>query len=176
MTGRLELVALSTFMKFLRNLVLGIVVVSAALYGLRLWEMRDPHPPERMGRGTIATPVNKIVRCGLQRALRFSDLEGEQNGVDEAAPLAGHVLSPADVRQLTVYAELVRRRELMATTPDLMLLYPFVGPPAECIPDRVAAWNGSTFWLMPVLVRAQDFVGTAIRFPVFEAPAIDPVP
>ena len=118
----------------------------------------------------------KHLAKGLQRALRFSDFEGEQNGVDETAPLAGHVLSPADVRQLTVYAELVRRRERMATPPDLMLLYPFVGPPGECIPDRVAAWNGSTFWLMPVLVRAQDFVGTAIRFPVFEAPAIEPVP
>jgi len=114
----------------------------------------------------------KHLAKGLQRALRFSDLEGEQNTVDELAPLAGHVLSPADVRQLTVYAELVRRRERMATRPDLMLLYPFVGPPGECIPGRVAAWNGSAFWLMPVPVRAQDFVGTAIRFPVLEAPAV----
>ena len=55
-----------------------------------------------------------------------------------------------DVRQLTVYAELVRRRERLATPPSLMLLYPFVGPPSECIADSVAAWNGSKFWLMPV--------------------------
>jgi len=47
-------------MKFLRNLVLGIVVVSAALYGFRLWGMRDPHPHERMGRGTIAIEGARI--------------------------------------------------------------------------------------------------------------------
>ena len=52
-----------------------------------------------------------------------------------------------------------------------MLLYPFVGPPDECIADGVAAWNGSMFWLVPVLVRAQDIVGNAIRFPAFEASA-----
>ena len=119
----------------------------------------------------------KHLAKGQQRALRFSDLPGEQqNRIDEVVPLAGHILSPADVRQLTVYAELVRRRERLAAPPDLMLLYPFVGPPGECIPDRVAAWNGSMFWLMPVLLRAQDIVGTAIRFPVFADPAIEPVP
>ncbi len=47
-------------MKFLRRLVLGIIVVSAAVYGFRLWEMRDPHPPERMGRGTMAIQGARI--------------------------------------------------------------------------------------------------------------------
>jgi predicted amidohydrolase len=41
-------------MKFLKRLVLGIIVVSAVVFGFRLWEMRDPHPAERVGRGTIA--------------------------------------------------------------------------------------------------------------------------
>jgi 5-methylcytosine-specific restriction endonuclease McrBC regulatory subunit McrC len=118
----------------------------------------------------------KHLAKGQQRALRFSDLPGEQNRVDEVVPLAGHVLSPADIRQLTVYAELVRRRERLVAPPDLMLLYPFVGPPGGCIPDRVAAWNGSTFWLMPVQVRAQDIIGAAIRFPVLEAPAVESIP
>lgn len=118
----------------------------------------------------------KHLAKGQQRALRFNDLSGEQSRMDEVAALAGHILSPADVRQLTVYAELVRRRERLAAPPDLMLLYPFVGPPGECIPDRVATWNGSMFWLMPVQVRAQDVIGNAIQFPVLEAPAIDPIP
>jgi hypothetical protein len=42
-----------------------------------------------------------------QQALRFRDLETEENDPD-SAPLAGQVLSPADVRQLTVYAQLVQ--------------------------------------------------------------------
>jgi hypothetical protein len=50
----------------------------------------------------------------------------------------------------------------------LVLLYPFVGPAIECLPDNVTTWNGSRFWLMPVLVKAQTSVGDAIRFPAFE--------
>jgi len=86
--------------------------------------------------------------------------------------LAGEVLSPADVRQLTVYAELARRRELLVTPPVLMLLYPFIGSPDEAIADSVVAWNGSTFWLMPVQVRVLDIIGNAIQFPVIEVPAV----
>ena len=103
-----------------------------------------------------------------QRALRFSDLDTDENGLEESGVLAGRILNPNDVRQLTVYAELVQRRDELATPPSLMLLYPFVGPLSECIADSVAAWNGSKFWLMPVHVRAQDIVGNAIRFPALE--------
>jgi len=110
----------------------------------------------------------KHLAKGYNGALHFADFEGEQNGLDEFAPLAGHVLSAADVRQITVYAELVRLREEVAIPPTLMLLYPFVGLSSECIGDSVVAWNGSTFWLMPVQVRVQDFVGNAIRFPAIE--------
>lgn len=46
-------------MKFLRNLVLGIFVVSAALYAFRLWEMRDPRPRERMGRGRLPSRAHE---------------------------------------------------------------------------------------------------------------------
>jgi hypothetical protein len=101
---------------------------------------------------------------GQHGALHFSDLKDEQNGVDGFTSLAGEVLSPADIRQLTVYAELVRRRERLATPPVLILVYPFIGS-GECIADRVVAWNGSVFWLVPVEVRSQAIVGNAIRFP-----------
>jgi hypothetical protein len=50
-----------------------------------------------------------------------------------------------------------------------MLLYPFVGTAEQCVSDGVIAWNGSKFWLMPVQVKTQDFVGDAIRFPLIEA-------
>ena len=110
----------------------------------------------------------KHLAKGQQQALRFRDLETEENEPD-SAPLAGQVLSPADVRQLTVYAQLVQLREQAATPPNLMLLYPFVGATEQCVSDCVNAWNGSKFWLTPVQVRAQDFIGDAIRFPLMEA-------
>lgn len=105
----------------------------------------------------------KHLAKGQQQSLRFRDLEREQNESDDIA-VAGRVLSAADVRQLTVYAELVRRREQLQMPPNLMLLYPFVGAAEECLPDRINAWNGSIFWLMPVQVRPLDFIGDAIRF------------
>jgi len=83
--------------------------------------------------------------------------------------LAGYVLSAADVRQLSVYAQLIRLREQATRPPNLMLLYPFVGTAEQCVSDSVIAWNGSKFWLTPVQVRTQDFVGEAIRFPLIGA-------
>ena len=111
----------------------------------------------------------KHLAKGQEQALRFRDLETEEDGSHDLVSLAGQVLSAADVRQLTVYAELVRQREQATTPPNLMLLYPFVGTAKQCASDSVFAWNGSKFWLMPVHVRAQEFVGDAIRFPLADA-------
>jgi 5-methylcytosine-specific restriction endonuclease McrBC regulatory subunit McrC len=110
----------------------------------------------------------KHLTKGYSHALRFSDLESRSENTDDLAPLAGQILSADDVRQLTVYAELVRLQGQLAKAPELMLLYPFVGPAIECLPHSVTAWNGSRFWLMPVLVKAQTSVGDAIRFPALE--------
>jgi 5-methylcytosine-specific restriction endonuclease McrBC regulatory subunit McrC len=59
-------------------------------------------------------------------------------------------LSPADVRQLTVYAEMTREKT-DGVAPSLALLYPFVG---DRLPDSSPgiAWNGSQFWIVPVRV------------------------
>jgi 5-methylcytosine-specific restriction endonuclease McrBC regulatory subunit McrC len=116
----------------------------------------------------------KHLAKGQQRALRFRDLESEENESDGFATLAGQVLSAADVRQLTTYAELVRLREELLAPPTLMLVYPFVGSAEQCISDRVTAWNGSVFWLTPVQVRAQDSIGEAICFPRMEAGTLEP--
>ena len=105
----------------------------------------------------------KHLAKGHSHALRFSDLEAEQS--DELAPLAGQILSAGDIRQLTVYAELFRLRGQLASFPGLMLLYPFVGPAIECLPDNVTTWNGSNSSLCLLLVKAQTSVGNAIRFP-----------
>src|ERR1019366_7948966 len=97
----------------------------------------------------------------------------EDNDTENTERLAGRVLSPDDVRQLSVYAELVQSRKQLETPAKLMLLYPFVGPPEECLPDMAKAWNGSEFWLIPVQVKAQDVVGNAIRSPHIEDAAIE---
>jgi 5-methylcytosine-specific restriction endonuclease McrBC regulatory subunit McrC len=109
----------------------------------------------------------KHLSKGQQQALRFRDLETEENEPD-SAPLAGRILSPGDVRQLTVYAQLVQLQEQAPAPPNLMLIYPFVGPAEQCVSDSVITWNGSKFWLTPVQVKAQDFIGDSIRFPAGE--------
>jgi hypothetical protein len=110
----------------------------------------------------------KHLTKGHSHALRFSELETESENSDELPLLAGRVLSAGDVRQLTVYAELVRLQGHLSKAPELMLLYPFVGSATECLPDNVTAWNGSRFWLVPVLVKAQTSMGDAIQLPASE--------
>ena len=110
----------------------------------------------------------KHLAKGQYQPLRFADLEGQDDDSDSPATLAGHLLSASDVRQLTVYAELFRLRERSVEPPQLMLLYPFVGSEREHSADSITTWNSSTFWLMPVLVKAQAAVGDAIRFPALE--------
>jgi hypothetical protein len=105
----------------------------------------------------------KHLAKGQHSALRFSDLEDEWHEQSELTPLAGQVLSPGDVRQLTVYAELVRQREKLETPPHIMLLYPFVGELSECLPDTCKTWNGSEFWLMPVYVKPLTSTTDVIR-------------
>ncbi len=117
----------------------------------------------------------KHLAKGQRRALRFGDLEGEQNASDDLDYLAGEVLSPGDIRQLTVYGELDRLRKQMDIPPNLMLLYPYVGSVDDGLPDSATAWNGSTFWLMPVHVKAQDSVGRAIQFSGVENAIFKPI-
>lgn len=105
----------------------------------------------------------KHLAKGQHRALRFQDLDKEPDA--DVETLAGHVLNPSDVRQVTTYAELARRQNQMDCPPHLMLLYPFIGAPGECQADQVIAWNGSTFWLMPVQMRRLESLRDAIRFP-----------
>jgi 5-methylcytosine-specific restriction endonuclease McrBC regulatory subunit McrC len=116
----------------------------------------------------------KHLAKAQQQALQFRDLEAENDEPYDPVSLAGRVLSAADVRQLTVYAELARLREQSTTPPNLMLLYPFVGTAEQCVSDSGIAWNGSVFWLTPVKVKAQDSIGDAIRFPYIEADTIAP--
>ena len=78
-----------------------------------------------------------------EHPLRFATPENEVN-----APRAGQVLSAADVRQLTVYAELQKGSGAL---PHLALLYPYAGS-AALKTDTAIAWNGAEFHLIPVRV------------------------
>ena len=96
-------------------------------------------------------------------ALKFAGLPDAENSQAGEATLAGHVLSAADVRQLTVYAELAKGKYQPENhTVSLMLLYPFIGADSEFIPDRATAWNGADFWLVPVRLKQQHDVANLI--------------
>ena len=82
----------------------------------------------------------KHLTAGMDASLTFVK--------DETAP-AGRFLSPDDIRQLTVYAELVRRKKALDSIPHLALFYPFQGSDAQLKADSTTAWNDS-----PTLARA----------------------
>lgn len=73
-------------------------------------------------------------------------------------------LSPDDVRQLTVYAELHRRKTGHNDPPHLALLYPFVGD-GVFTGKRTMSWNGSHFHLFPVRLDRRESLekGLGIR-------------
>jgi 5-methylcytosine-specific restriction enzyme subunit McrC len=78
-----------------------------------------------------------------ESALSFFAEEGNGD-----AP-AGRRLSPDDVRQLTVYAELYRKKHNFL--PNLAILYPFVGE-GSFFADHAIAWNDSPLYLLPVRI------------------------
>lgn len=84
------------------------------------------------------------------RIAAATDREADAGSVSALSTLAGRVLSPDDVRQLTVYAELYKRKN-GGDAPHLALVYPFVGA-GDFKADTEKAWNGSSFSLMPLRV------------------------
>jgi 5-methylcytosine-specific restriction endonuclease McrBC regulatory subunit McrC len=92
----------------------------------------------------------KHLAKGQTSSLRFTDLPDTEDDQAEVSVLAGRVLNADDVRQLSVYAELAKRRDPRAEKVSLALLYPFVGADSQCLPDHAKAWNGSELWLIPV--------------------------
>jgi 5-methylcytosine-specific restriction enzyme subunit McrC len=112
----------------------------------------------------------KHLARGQNKPLRFEqlDFDRESGELSSTSEIAGRILDSNDVRQLTVYAELATRLTSTGRTPQLILLYPFVGSMLDCAADRAIAWNGSCFWLMPVLVKKQRKIGDAIHFAQLE--------
>ncbi len=89
------------------------------------------------------------------------DPEDSSNGTADVSVRADRVLSPQDVRQLTTYAELLRRKEGLPLPPAIAIFYPYVGQlPAKS--SKAIAWNGSDFWLVPVRMVRQEHLKDAI--------------
>lgn len=90
----------------------------------------------------------KHLTKGHNGPLTFEEMEEET-----ARPLAGRVLGAADVRQLTVYAELAKKK-FPINEVSLLLLYPYVGAAPLC--STATAWNGAQFSLVPVAMHRRE--------------------
>jgi 5-methylcytosine-specific restriction endonuclease McrBC regulatory subunit McrC len=88
------------------------------------------------------------------------DQDDEPEVASTTGLAAGRMLSPSDVRQLGVYAELEKKRR-PGPLPGLMLLYPFVGSGRFAV-SRCGAWNGAELVLMPVRIQAGAHLDTCL--------------
>jgi 5-methylcytosine-specific restriction enzyme subunit McrC len=109
----------------------------------RIAQKPDYYLTDREGTVWIGDAKYKHLARGQETTLAFATAE------DESATAAGRLLSPDDVRQLTVYAELDRRQRKVEIPARLLLLYPFVGQ-QRWVADTETAWNGARFTLVPV--------------------------
>lgn len=101
----------------------------------------------------------KHLAKGHTSSLMFTQIPEE--GTDVSAP-AGRILSPDDTRQLTVYAELIRKNCKEAEgPPNILLVYPFVGE-GEFKSDTTRSWNGSRFTLCPVCTHKKAKLENAL--------------
>lgn len=100
----------------------------------------------------------KHIAKNQTSSLMFTQIPGEEN--DSSTP-AGKMLNPGDIRQLTVYAELIRKKSGAENPPNILLLYPFVGD-GEAKTDTTTAWNKSMFTLCPVSMRKQPKLKCAL--------------
>jgi hypothetical protein len=113
------------------------------------------------GRRWIGDAKYKHLAKGQENAVSFRDLPAEESDFEEQRTRADRVLSPGDVRQLTVYAELLRKREELSVPPDIMILYPYVGT-GRFESAEATTWNGSRFHLTPVRVSRSDLLSDAL--------------
>lgn len=81
---------------------------------------------------------------------------------EDARPDSGSVaVSPADVRQLTVYGELLKRREGLEKAPEMWLLFPTLDE-VNAMPPR-ETWNGAHLRYVPVRVCGWNSPGDALK-------------
>jgi len=103
----------------------------------------------------------KHLAAGQDDALRFDDQANGDDDADLSSTAATRVLSPNDVRQVTVYAELLKQKGKLSSPPELAILYPFVGLGRFEV-ATATAWNGSPFHLVPVRVAGGQSLATVL--------------
>jgi len=86
---------------------------------------------------------------------------GEESAATGGVSHPVRLLSSADVRQLTLYAEIDRRRKALQSPPSAAVFYPLVGT-AEVLPARAGTWNGGELWLVPVRVDRRGPLASCI--------------
>jgi 5-methylcytosine-specific restriction endonuclease McrBC regulatory subunit McrC len=101
----------------------------------------------------------RLLRMGSRGAPQAATAEiGDEDGARSP-----NQLSPDDLRQLTVYAEIERRRLGQDAAMDVVLFCPFVGA-GDPLSQVFATWNGGRLALVPVHVdRDTPFNDDALR-------------
>lgn len=124
------------------------------------------------GHKWIGDAKYKHVASGQVDSIVFdSDMIDEQ--LDSYGVRAENVLLPADVRQLTVYAEISREHQPSVKPPHVAVFYPFVGRGTFAASKR-ESWNGSEFWVIPVLLNGDNYDLKRI-IPALTNPLLSPV-
>lgn len=90
------------------------------------------------------------------RAPSISDEEDEEERPNSKS------LSPADVRQLTVYSELLKRREKLDEAPEMWVLYPTLDEQSAALEPR-ETWNSGRLRRVPVRVCGWNSPGEALN-------------
>ena len=80
--------------------------------------------------------------------------------IEESEIVKTGAISPADARQLSVYALLTKEQEKRLETPATAILYPTLSANAQ--PQTFRSWNGADLQLWPVRVRGVAALGDAI--------------
>lgn len=80
--------------------------------------------------------------------------------VDESEIVKTGAISPADARQLSVYALLLQAQKSLADLPATAILYPTLNENAA--PQTLRSWNGANLHIWPVRVRGAASLAQAI--------------
>lgn len=80
---------------------------------------------------------------------------------DEEDNVKTGAISPADVRQLTTYALLLKEKENLAGVPHLSILYPTLNA-QNATAQRFSTWNGADLWLWPVRVKGASSLAETV--------------
>lgn len=125
---------------------------------------------EQVGVGTLFRAPNRVHQIAdfvwtrdNQRWIgdaKWKLLGDKTPQVEENEVVKAGAISPADARQLSVYALLVQQQENLAEVPATALLYPTLSENAE--PRTFRSWNGADLHLWPVRVRGVAALSEAI--------------